>query len=299
MDEDPIGMTRPSGPTSARVPTTGPDPACGPPREEEGPRSLPRCPCGRDVPTGERSCPACGRVLCAQCWAFVAPKTPDHCPVCGGWVVDNAGHLVLGLRSKKLSKEADGYGAALLDEIFRERGGREALDVVSRIACENYVFLCKQQRTIEERLDRDTLFTATGRKRSAFDMAKSVAETIDRLRAELPPPIARPTQEAAIAAMPEADLRAAEILLTRQIELMERKRDGKTLTDFERGELSILTLDVAMNSRLLRHLDPLITRAIVEPPVVDTTPPIVAPDVAPRPHTIQIDRLRKQQGESR
>jgi hypothetical protein len=35
------------------------------------------------------------------------------------------------------------------------------------------------------------LFRQTDRRRSAFDMLKAISETLDRLRAELPPPITR------------------------------------------------------------------------------------------------------------
>jgi hypothetical protein len=101
--------------------------------------------------------------------------------------VGNGASLILGLRSKKLGKIVDAYRVDLIEELFAERGGKASLDMVSRIAIENYALVCAQHKTIEARLDQDGLFTQTGRRRSAFDMLKAISETIDRLRAQLPP----------------------------------------------------------------------------------------------------------------
>ena len=138
-----------------------------------------------------------------------------------------------GPAEQKLQAKVDAYRVELIDQLFAERGGRDALDVVSRIAIENYALVCAQFKTIEARLDQDGLFTQTGRRRSAFDMLKAISETIDRLRAELPPPITRPSQDAGIAAMPSSALHMAAGLLERQIA-------GETLTAFEEGQLSVL-----------------------------------------------------------
>ena len=98
-----------------------------------------------------------------------------------------------GLRSKKLAKQVDAYRVDLIAQLIEERGGTAVLDTVSRIAIENYALVCAQHKTIEARLDQDGLFTQQGRRRSAFDMLKAISETIDRLRAQLPPPLAKPS----------------------------------------------------------------------------------------------------------
>ena len=139
-------------------------------------------------PGGPAAAPA-GSVWCANCQTHVDPAGKGLCPVCGRFLPDNTIALVTGLRSKKLAKVVDAYRVDLIEQLFAERGGRDALDVVSRIAIENYALVCAQHKTIEARLDQDGLFTQTGRRRSAFDMLKGISETIDRLRAELPPPI--------------------------------------------------------------------------------------------------------------
>ncbi|MEQ1761277.1 MAG: hypothetical protein ABL986_23455 [Vicinamibacterales bacterium] len=161
------------------------------------------------------------------------PTTPNHCPVCGGWVFDNTGSLVHGLRSKKLAKIVDAYRVDLIDSLFAERGGRDALDVVSRIAIENYGLVCAQHKTIEARLDQDGLFTQQGRRRSAFDMLKSISETIDRLRAALPPILTRSSALPGVAAMPVSALELAR-------DLLRRLKAGETLSDFDRGRLDVL-----------------------------------------------------------
>ena len=123
---------------------------------------------------------------CARCGAQV-PEGMGRCPQCGVFQKANVESVVHGLRSKRLAKIVDQYRVDLIEQLFAERGGRDALDVVSRIAIENYALVCAQHKTIEARLDQDGLFTQTGRRRSAFDMLKGISETIDRLRAELPP----------------------------------------------------------------------------------------------------------------
>ena len=181
--------SRPAAPC-AESPALAPEPARSALPAPQAAEPLARPP---EPPTAEPrgSAPASGGVRCAQCEADVVPTTPNHCPQCGGWVFDNTGSLVHGLRSKRLARVVDAYRVDLIAQLFAERGGRDALDVVGRIAIENFALVCAQHKTIEARLDQDGLFTQTGRRRSAFDMLKSISETIDRLRAELPPPIAR------------------------------------------------------------------------------------------------------------
>jgi len=140
--------------------------------------------------------PETPRVHCDGCGVDVVPAGRGLCPTCGRFLPDNSVALGLGLRSKKLAKVVDAYRVELIEQLFAERGGRGALDVVSRISIENYALVCAQHKTIEARLDQDGLFTQTGRRRSAFDMLKSISETIDRLRAELPPVTAGATTRA-------------------------------------------------------------------------------------------------------
>jgi hypothetical protein len=108
--------------------------------------------------------------------------------------MNNGAATTHGLRSKKLAKVVDEYRVALVNQLMEERGGRDALDVVSRIAIETYALNCAQAKTIEARLDQDGLFTQTGRRRSAFDMLRSVTETIDRLKNALPPVVVHPSE---------------------------------------------------------------------------------------------------------
>lgn len=216
----------------------------GPPPTEFGPTAAPaareappnpapvnNAPPGADeAPVGQP-----GALLpapCARCSAEV-PAGAERCPACGVFQPGNIGALVHGLRSKKLAAKVDAYRVDLLDQLFKERGGREALDVVSRIAIENYALVCAQHKTIESRLDQDGLFTQTGRRRSAFDMLKTISETIDRLRAELPPTITRTSTFAGVDAMPSSALRLASDLLRRQLA-------GETLSERELGQLDML-----------------------------------------------------------
>jgi hypothetical protein len=135
-----------------------------------------------------------------------------HCPGCGRFQPGNLEALVTGLRSKRLQATVDTYRLELLDQLFRERGGRDVLDVVSRIAIENYALNCAQLKTIEARLDAHGLFTQTGRRRSVFEMLRSVSETIDRLRAQLPAVPTPHPHTAGIDQMPTSAVSLAQVL---------------------------------------------------------------------------------------
>ena len=165
------------GQDAPRVAPPAPEPANQPPGVNEAPVDQPGAPE-----------PGSGATRwCSNCQAAVDPAGKGLCPVCGRFLKNNEVALVSGLRSKKLAKVVDAYRVDLIEQLFAERGGRAALDVVSRIAIENYALVCAQHKTIEARLDQDGLFTQTGRRRSAFDMLKAISETIDRLASELPP----------------------------------------------------------------------------------------------------------------
>jgi hypothetical protein len=158
----------------------GPEPVREPPQPEAA-----NAPASAATPdTGQPGAPQ--PALCPRCGAHV-PEGAGRCPGCGIFQKENVESVVHGLRSKKLAKIVDQYRVDLIAQLFAERGGAGALDTVSRIAIENYALVCAQHKTIEARLDQDGLFTQTGRRRNAFDMLKGISETIDRLRAQLPP----------------------------------------------------------------------------------------------------------------
>lgn len=213
-------------PETVRLASPGPDAANPLPSQPEPPTAEPSSP----TPVVDGEPPL---VFCANCQTNVDPAGKGLCPVCGRFLPDNTVSVVTGLRSKRLAKIVDQYRVDLIDQLFAERGGRGALDVVSRIAIENYALVCAQHKTIEARLDQDGLFTQTGRRRSTFDMLKGISETIDRLRAELPPPITRTTALSGIEKMPVSALERAR-------DLLSRLKAGDILSERELGQLDVL-----------------------------------------------------------
>lgn len=240
-------------------------------------------------PAPESEATGSGLAPCSGCGSTLPADAGGLCstPTCRRFRPGNEAAVVLGLRSKKLAKIVDAYRVDLIDQLFAERGGRDALSVVSRIAIENYALVCAQAKTIEERLDKDGLFTATGRRRSAFDMLKAISETIDRLRAALPPPITR-SDNNATNQMPMSALEAAR-------DLLERVTAGETLSEREQGHLDVLL--AATHGKVLLPPDPVDVpdvstyrtdagRTIVEP--ASTSPPVSEPEAikpAPEPET--------------
>jgi hypothetical protein len=222
-DLQPTAETTSTGPETARSEPTSPD------------ASTPD-PAGPDSATVSQSRPTpavdgeSSLVFCAHCQTAVDPKGRGLCPVCGRFLPANTVSLVTGLRSKKLAKIVDAYRVDLIEQLFAERGGRGALDVVSRIAIENFALVCAQHKTIETRLDQDGLFTQTGRRRSAFDMLKGISETIDRLRTELPPILTRPTPTSAdYSAMTDDQVVAHAERVLEMARLVARAREPEPL----------------------------------------------------------------------
>src|SRR5260221_7764534 len=270
FDDIDAGLQRdlqPDAPSGER-PSLGPEPL----RATSAPKALAGQP---DAPTGQPGppapantatpAPAPGLAFCENCQANVDPAGRGLCPTCGRFLPDNLVALTTGLRSKKLAKVVDAYRVDLIEQLFKEHGGRDALDVVSRIAIENYALVCAQHKTIEARLDQDGLFTQTGRRRSAFDMLKSISQTIDRLRAELPPPIALPNHDQALDAMPTSALEMAS-------DLLKRVAAGDVLSEREQGQLDVLL--AASHGKVLLPPD--------EPPTFDRPAPARAHlDTAP------------------
>ena len=173
--------------------------------------------------------------FCARCQVDVVPKRANHCPLCGSWVAGNLAALDVGLRSKQVKARVESFRVALLEELFAERGGRESLDLVSRISIENYALACSQQKIIEMHIDQVGVLTAAGRRRAAFDMSIGLSAAIDRLRQQLPP-VKTKTQTSkygGIDAMPTSALQLANDLLTRSVK-------GVVLTERERGMLDVL-----------------------------------------------------------
>ena len=176
QDREPSAETLPSGPPAGRLDAPDPDPAASlsAPADAASRQPSPevdalRCSCGAVIPPGAEHCPG------------------QNGRKCGRFTPFNTDSLVTGLRSMKLAKVVDAYRVDLIAQLFNERGGSAALDVVGRIAIENYALVCAQHKIVEARLDADGPFTKTGRRRSAFEMLKTVTETIDRLRQQLPP----------------------------------------------------------------------------------------------------------------
>lgn len=245
FDDIAAGLQRESQPSapSAEPPALGAEPVRG----AEAPNPAPGANEANDGPPGP---PA--PLPCARCGAPV-PEGAGRCPGCGTFQKANVESVVHGLRSKRLAKIVDAYRVDLIEQLFAERGGREVLDVISRIAIENYALVCAQHKTIEARLDQDGLFTQTGRRRNAFDMLKGISETIDRLRAALPPPITRTRDDGhnGVEQMPLSALHLAQDLLNRH----------ETLTDRELGQLDVL--QAALHGEVLLPPDP------VDVPVLD------------------------------
>src|SRR4029077_8081770 len=94
---------------------------------------------------------------------------------------------------------------ALMNRLFRERGGRSALDIVSQLRVEDYATAQIQLGKVPRRLELLGAVSDGGKKRSSLvDTYNTFSARVERLAQELPPPAASGTSD-----MTGVDLAAA------------------------------------------------------------------------------------------
>jgi hypothetical protein len=123
---------------------------------------------------------------------------------------------------------------ALMARLFEERGGREALDIVSQLRIEDYATAQIQLGKVQRRLELVGAVSTAGNERvSLVDTYTAFSARVERLAAELPPPVARAST---LPGLPDVPTSALHVYR----DLVHRLANGETLSDFERGQLSLL-----------------------------------------------------------
>jgi hypothetical protein len=231
---------------------------------------------GPEVPREPESEPLPGAPLpvpCSTCGSTEPPDAIGLCPVktCRCTRVGNRLAVIHDGRSKLTRADFDARDA-LMDRLYVERGGREALDIVSQLRIEDYATAAIQLGKVTRRLeDLGAVSTAGNKRTSLVDTYNTFSARAERLAAELPPLITRaPTTHAGVEQMPTSALELVQ-------EILKRKIAGETLSDFEQGQLAVLR--GAMRGQVALPPDP--PPLTIDLPVVPALP--VVPINVPAP----------------
>jgi hypothetical protein len=142
------------------------------------------------TPSAERVADSPTTAPCKLCGTSELPDAAGRCPVktCRAARVGNKIAAVHDGRAK-LSSEDLATRDALMARLFRERGGRSALDIVSQLRVEDYATAQIQLGKVTRRLEMLGAVSTEGRKRSSLvDTYNVFSARVERLAAELPAP---------------------------------------------------------------------------------------------------------------
>ena len=133
-------------------------------------------------------------VPCASCGSTAPADEQGLCPGVPGNKCRRTrvgGKLALKHDGRsKLTPEDLATRDALMNRLFRERGGRSALDIVSQLRVEDYATAQIQLGKVTKRLELLGAVSDGGKKRSSLvDTYNTFSARVERIAAELPPAI--------------------------------------------------------------------------------------------------------------
>jgi hypothetical protein len=103
---------------------------------------------------------------CALCQKHVEPVGGGQCPTCRRFVRDNVVALKHGNRRRQPPTAVVARRTAIAEEMFKERGKREHVDVITRCRILEYATLSVQIEDVTNYLDEVGLQTVRGRTRT-------------------------------------------------------------------------------------------------------------------------------------
>jgi len=123
---------------------------------------------------------------CPYCEATVERSPRGTCPSCHRFLKGNTSSLKHGARASMTPHDL-ATRDALRDRLFAERGGRDALDIVSQLRIEDFATSSIQLAKVTRRLEALGAVSTEGRKRTALVETYNVfSARVQRLAAELP-----------------------------------------------------------------------------------------------------------------
>ena len=192
-------------------------------------------------------------------------------------MVGNSGNVIHEGRAKFTCADLDARDA-LMARLLEERGGREALDIVSQLRIEDYATAQIQLGKVTRRLEALGAVSAAGNeRRSLVATYTTFSARAERLAAELPPVTAHTPTLSGIDTMSQDACELAEALLL-------RLKAGEQLSAFDQGRLAVLELAMRGVVRLPSGETIKVIRTIVDP-VVDGKAPSPADSPVRAEHT--------------
>jgi hypothetical protein len=138
---------------------------------------------------------ASGVLPCTGCGTNEPPTPEGLCPTpsCRKFRHGHSLSTIHEGRSRFSRADIDARDA-LMERLFAERGGRASLDVVSQLRIEDFATAQIQLGKVTRRLETLGAVSEAGNKRrSLVDTYNTFSARVERLAAELPPPLKRPS----------------------------------------------------------------------------------------------------------
>lgn len=187
-----------------------------------------------EIPSSEHQTTGAKVVHCAFCAKDVEPAGKGQCPQCGRLLPGHTAALIHGA-ARHLTPAQLADRTALIEHLFKERGGRDRMDIVKQVRVEDYATAVVQLRLVAARLEEVGPLTERGRRRALVDVYNMLSARADRLGQDLDAPTGSSpsSTSAGLEKMPVSALELGKALLSRQSK-------GEVLTEREQGILEFL-----------------------------------------------------------
>jgi hypothetical protein len=173
---------------------------------------------------------------CSNCDMEVPPQGKGHCPLCGCFLQSNLVGFVHGGR-QKLTPAEDTSRQDLLDQLYAEHGGREAIPLYKQFLLQDLATAVVQRDKVGKRFVEVGALTAGGARRAVLDVWVTLSARVERLSADIGPPLSnRPIARQPLPGIERMPIDACALAS----ELIARLRQGIPLTEREQGQLDIL-----------------------------------------------------------
>ena len=196
---------------------------------------------------------------CPRCGAEV-PADAGKCPKCGRFLPGNSVAVTLGLRRARFTPVETGHRDELEEQLFAERGGREAVDTITRYQIQEYAELTIHIDRIDAYLGELGTLTKAGRQPAALKTRLDISARRDQIAARIRGEASSDTRSLSPSGLEQVPTQA----LTLARDLLTRLQQGETLTERELGQLDVL--QDAMAGRVSLASDP----RSVAAPIFDT-----------------------------
>jgi len=160
-----------------------------------------------------------------------------NCPVCGKFQPNNDAAVTHGLRRGRFTPVETTLRDELMEQLFTERGGRDAVDIIARYLVQEYAELTVHINRVDTYLGELGTLTKAGRQPAALkvrlDLGARRDQVAAKIRNDAPSGLGTSPNAPGLDSMPTPALELAQ-------ELLSRLSRGEVLTEREQGQLDVL-----------------------------------------------------------